>query len=1039
MKRYLLAKTIIVMFIVALAAVMTATVFAATTGKIAGYVKDEETKQPIANVKVIVLGMSLSTLTNKDGYYVFTNVSPGDYEVKVEHVGYGPVTKAGVKVLANLTTAINFDLKATLVEIEGITETAAKPLVKKDETETTRIVESEQITEMPRDNIGGIVALQPGVTETKDAGGSELHIRGGRSMEIKYLLDGIPLDDPILKGQAGRVNVNAVEEMEVVTGGFNAEHGNAQSGIINIITKEGTQKFTGRLEYRFGMFVKHHGDALLGTWYNPEIDPNEYKKEYKEYYITQKKYKEDKVEYEGDALEIFRGIFLGEPRPHQQPYRGQDVTVKDLMEQDEPVEFVELLPGVYADSTENPLVTDPETGETKKEPYKDTDGTLIDYENKKVTLPDGYVVDLKQYEGLFNDTKDYDLKPSHIGQFSLSGPIWENKLTFSLNSELRRSGDFLPNDELTGRVFQGKLKAELTPNIKLAASGLYNYSWSDNYGGYVRFGDYGGDWRFNPEVTPVRIDDTRHYTLKLSHNLSSATFYNVSLGMLNISVRNNQLRNKGEDNEEEVLWNPFKTFEENIKNIKDVRRQAYNDTNYVVAGDFHRWSARAATVTTLKADLTSQVTPNHQVKTGGEFELKDMARLDVIDWGSTNMYVDVYGTPRKIADLLGVEENEVADFIPEVKPKSVALYAQDKMEFESMIVNLGLRFDLYDPSAKYPGDSLDPIALNDDGTVKLKKDTPEQAGVPIINNPQDASIKYQISPRLGISYPITERNKLHFTYGHYFQIPRAQDLYENLNYDMRGAIRRMGNPDLEPEKTVAYEVGVEHQFTDDLLGDVTWFSKDINNLVDSEHVTPKNAANDYSHFKNGIYGRAQGVEITLQKRRTEKGWLSGFLSYTYSVAKGKGSSRNSGYLTYYNSQPPITESWPLDWDQRHVISVAIDLRLPYGFGLNSVGQFGSGLPYTPNPENPVKPAWNSKRYPPTYNVDAVITKKVEFAGMTYSLFTEILNVFNTRNLVDIIDPVTYDRYGRPLNDKKHTDPLAYDAPRQIMFGASVDW
>jgi len=1014
------------MLIVALATVMTATVFAATTGKMTGIVKDEKTKQPVANVKVVVPGTSLSTLTNKDGYYVFTNVSPGDYQVKVEHVGYEHFTKTGVKVLANFTTEIDFDLKPTIPEIEGITEKAAKPLIKKDVTETTRIVESAQITEMPRDTIGGIIALQPGTSVTKNEGGAELHIRGGRSMEIKYLLDGISLDDPILKGQAGRVNVNAVKEMQVVTGGFNAEHGNAQSGIINIITKEGTQKFTGRLEYRYAMFGEHYGDALLGRWYNPDIDLKSYEEEYEE-------------EYKGDALEIFRGVFLGKPRPHQKPYRGQDITVKDLMEQEEPVEFVEILEGVYADRTENPTVTDPETGETKREPYKDTDGTLIDYENKKVTLPDGYVVDLEQYKGLFNDSKDYDLSPTHIGQLSLSGPILGNKLTFSLNGELRQAGDFVPNDELTGRTFQGKLKGELTPDIKLTASGLYDYSWSDNYGGYVRFGDYGGDWRFNPEVTPVRIGDTRYYALKLSHNLSSATFYNVSFGILDLSVRTNQLRNKGEDDEEEVLWNPFKTFDENAETIKDNRRQAYNDTNYNIAGDFHRWNARAATVTTLKADLTSQVTPNHQIETGCEFEMKDMALLRVTDWGSTNMYVDVYGTPKKIADILGVEEGEVSDFMPEVKPKSVGLYAHDKMEFEGMIVNLGLRFDLYDPNAQYPEDRFDPIELNDDGTVKFKRDNPEQAGVPIIKDPIDASTKYQLSPRLGISYPVTERDKLHFTYGHYFQIPRAQDLYENLNYDMRGQIRRMGYPDLEPEKTVAYEVGVEHQFTNNLMGDITWFSKDIDNLTDSEHLTPENAANDFSYFKNGIYGRAQGVEITLQKRRAEKGWLSGFLSYTYSVAKGKGSSRGSGYLTYYNSQPPITESWPLDWDQRHVVSAAIDLKLPYGFGINSIGQFGSGLPYTPNPDNPVKPAWNSKRYPATYNVDAIITKKVEFAGMAYSLFTEIRNVFNTENLVDVIHEVTYDRYGKPLNDRKHTDPLAYDSPRQIMFGASVDW
>ena len=1027
LSKYLLVKTVVFVLIVALAAVMTANVFAATTGKIAGLVKDEETKKAIANVKVVVTGTSLSTLTNKDGYYVFTNVSPGNYEVEVEHVGYVAVAKSGARVLANLTTEMNFDLEATLVEIEGVTETAAKPLIKKDVTETTRIVESEQITEMPRDTINGIIELQPGTSVTRNEGGSELHIRGGRSMEIKYLLDGISLDDPILRGQAGRISVNAIEEMQIVTGGFNAEHGNAQSGVINMITKEGTRKFTGRLEYRYGTFAEHHGDPLLGKWHNPEIDIESHKIDYGQ-------------EYQGDALEIFRGIFVGEPSPHQTPYRGEDVTVRALMEQDEPVEFMEILPGVYADRTENLTVTDPETGGVTREPYQDTDGTLIDYEAKTVTLPDGYVVDLKQYEDLFNESKNYDLAPSHIGQLSLSGPILGNRLTFSLNSELRQAGDFLPNDELTGRTVQGKMKAELTPSIKLIASGLYDYSWSDNYGGYVRFGDYGGDWRFNPEVTPVRIGDTRHYTLRLSHNLSSATFYNVSLGMLDMSVRINQLRNKGEDDEEEVLWNPFKTFEENTEIISDNRRQAYNDTNYNIAGDFHRWTNRAATVTTLKADVTSQATPNHQIKAGCEAEMKDMANLTVTDWGSTNLYVDIYGTPKKVADILGVEEDEVSDFMPEVKPRSVGFFANDKMEFEGMIVNLGVRFDMYDPNALYPGDSFDPIELNDDGTVKLEKGTlKEAAGVPMIKDPQDASIKYQLSPRLGISYPVTERDKLHFTYGHYFQIPRADDLYQNLNHDMRGAIRFMGNPDLEPEKTVGYEVGVEHQFTDDLMGDVTWFSKDIDNLVDSEHVTPENAANDYSHLNNDIYGRAQGVEIAIRKRRAEEGWLSCSLGYTYSVAKGKGSGRDSGYLTYYNSQPPITESWYLDWDQRHIVSAAIDLRLPFGFGINSVGQFGSGLPYTPNPDNPVKPAWNSKRYPPIYHVDAIITKRIELAGITYSVFGEVRNVFNTKNLVDIIDAVTYDRYGKPLNDRKHTDPMAYCLPRQVMFGVSVGW
>ena len=130
----------------------------------------------------------------------------------------------------------------------------------------------------------------------------------------------------------------------------------------------------------------------------------------------------------------------------------------------------------------------------------------------------------------------------------------------------------------------------------------------------------------------------------------------------------------------------------------------------------------------------------------------------------------------------------------------------------------------------------DPLELNPDGTFKLeskKVDDAETVGLPVIKDPVEASIKQMLAPRLGISFPVTDRAKLHFTYGHYYQIPRGDDLYENLNFDMRGAIRRRGNPDLEPEKTIAYEVGIAQQFTDDLTADITGFTKDIDNLVSS--------------------------------------------------------------------------------------------------------------------------------------------------------------------------------------------------------------
>ncbi len=974
-------------------------VSAAITGKISGVITSEATNEPLANVTVTIVGTSSTATTNDTGYYVMTNIPPGGYDVKVELNGYGAETVEGAKVLAGLTTTLNFALKRSeAVVLEGITVTAVKPLIKKDVTQTTRIIEAEDIEAMPRDTVNGILQTLPGVSVLNSSG--TLHVRGGRSMEVKYLIDGIPINDPIGRSLGLNINTNALEQMEVITGGFNAEYGDAQSGIINLITKAGSNKFSGRIRYRVGQWGTHHGDPLYGPWLDPDNG------------------------FRPVAVEPFRGIFFGQPYDYQTPYRGDDTTVAELAarEGDEQIVFTEIAPGVYADRTENPLQpvidvetgepkVDPETGETvmARQPYKDADGTVIDYEKKQVTLLDGYIVDLNRYGGLFNDTKAYDLSPSHIGEFALNGPILGNRLTFSFASQLRRDESYLPNSGGTGYTLQGKMKFEVTPSVKLFASGLFDQRENNSYGGSARF------W---PSAIPVGTRDARSLSFRLSHNINSGTFYTLTFGQFHRAVESNQPDkvwdplNKTFD---ENAWDPEKSFEQNQAEgrIRNPLQQAYNDTTYFVAGDNNSWTTREATTSILKGDFASQVTANHLIQTGVELSAYDIYNLGATNYGSTNLYVEYY----------------------DVTPSSLSIYAQDKMEYAGMIVNAGLRYELYNPDGVFPKDPLDPLELNDDGTIKLDKST-YKVGLPIIKDPVEASTKHMLAPRLGISFPITERAKLHFTYGHYYQVPQGDDLYENLNFDMRGAIRRKGNPDLEPEKTVAYEVGIIQQFTDDLTVDLTGFSKDIDNLVSSVHV---DITNDYSYFINDIYGRVQGFELSIRKWRTGRFPVSGMLNYTYSVAKGKGSSRNLGYLTYYRQQPEVTESHPLAWDQRHVLSGTLDIQLPFDAAINLIGNYGSGLPYTPNPSAPIKPDINSKRYPPTYNVDALISKRSRIGGLVYTLFVDIRNVFNTRNLDDILDAVTYDRYGIPLTSQKRSNPLSWSSPRLVMMGVSLDF
>ncbi len=1049
-----------VFLLIAVAFLLTAVVFyaaAAITGKISGVITAEATNEPLANVTVTIVGTSSTATTNAAGYYVMTNIPPGGYDVKVELTGYSPETVESAKVLAGLTTTLNFALKASeVVTLEGITVTATKPLIKKDVTQTTRIIEAEDIAAMPRDTVNGILQTLPGVSVLNSTG--SLHVRGGRSMEVKYLIDGIPISDPIGRSLGLNISANSLEQMEVITGGFNAEHGDAQSAIVNLITKAGSHKFSGRFRYRVGQWGTHHGDPLYGPWLDPDN------------------------EFRPVAIEPFRGIFLGKPYDYQTPYRGDPTTVAELAarEGDDQITFTEIVPGVYADRTENPLqpVIDPETGEPQvdpdtdetvmtRQPYKDADGTVIDYEKKQVTLIDGYIVDLNQYSELFNDTKEYDLSPSHIGEFALSGPIWGSRLTFAFDSQLRRDESYLPNDGGTGYTLQGKMKFEVTPSIKLSASGLFDQRENQSYGGSLRF------W---PSAIPVGTRDARSLSVQLSHNINSGTFYTLTLGQFRRAVESHQpdkMWNPLEKTFDDNAWDPDKSFEQNQEEgrIRNPPQQAYNDTTYFIAGDNNSWTTREATTSILRGNFASQVTANHLIQTGVELLAYDLYNLGSTNYGSTNLYVEFY----------------------DVQPQSLSMYVQDKMEYEGMIVNVGLRYDRYNPDGISPMEPRDPLQLNDDGTIKtirhdigedgkiqISEDgTPQlvtgsdekverdelpdyitdlfesferedkyiKSGLPIIKDPVKASTKHMIAPRLGISYPITDRTKLHFTYGHYYQIPQGDDLYENLNFDMRGAIRRRGNPDLNPERTIGYEVGIIQQFTDDLTIDLTGFTKDIDQLVNSVHVTPDVETNDYSYFLNdefdgaphGIYGRVQGFELTIRKWRTGRSPVSGMLSYTYSVAKGKGSSRNLGYLTYYRQQPDVTESHPLAWDQRHIFSGTLDIQLPFDSAVNLIGRYGSGLPYTPNPRAPIKPDINSKRYPATYNVDALISKRSRIAGLTYTLFVDIRNVFNTKNLDDILDAVTYDRYGIPLSSQKHSHPLSWSSPRLVMMGVSLDF
>jgi outer membrane receptor protein involved in Fe transport len=334
-----------------------------------------------------------------------------------------------------------------------------------------------------------------------------------------------------------------------------------------------------------------------------------------------------------------------------------------------------------------------------------------------------------------------------------------------------------------------------------------------------------------------------------------------------------------------------------------------------------------------------------------------------------------------------------------IKPRQGAVYVQDKMEYEGMIVNLGFRFDYFDPNYdNYPSDPNQPVP---DSIISV-------GGT--IHNPTSVSAKYFWSPRIGVAYPFTEKDVLHFNYGKYFQTPQLRFLYNNVNFDFSGAFPMVGNPDIEPERTTAYEIGWKHQFTNNIVLNLTGYYKDVTGLTDTEQIY-YTYSDYYTYYINTDYGNIRGFELEIYKRRSPTGFLSGSVNYTFGVAKGKSSSYRQNYdLTWSGDVIPTTESY-LDWDERHQVKANVDFRIPskrnlFGtsifneLGINTIFSFGSGLPYSP-PSRTKEPLINTERFPYTMTVDLTLDKRFGIGGnRSLTFFVWVTNLFNRKNLRD---------------------------------------
>ena len=233
---------------------------AGQTGKIAGRVTDSGSGDPLVGCNVMISGTSSGAATDANGEYFIINLVPGSYDVEFSMIGYAAYTASGVQVNIDVTTPVDAALTAEALEMAGVSVTAEKPPIENTLTSSKQIVSGDMMAGMAVTDVNDVVKTLPGVTEF----GGELHIRGGRSGEEMYLVDGASVTNAVFGGEAISVNPSMVGELQLITGTFNAEYGQAMSGLFNTVLREPTPGFQASLGFRTslgqGYFTADKGD-----------------------------------------------------------------------------------------------------------------------------------------------------------------------------------------------------------------------------------------------------------------------------------------------------------------------------------------------------------------------------------------------------------------------------------------------------------------------------------------------------------------------------------------------------------------------------------------------------------------------------------------------------------------------------------------------------------------------------------------------------------------------------------------------------------
>ena len=860
--------------------------FGGQTGKISGRITDGQTRESLPGASVIIDGTRFGAAANIDGYYFINNVPPGTYSITVSLVGYQRVVIRNLQVKIDLTTAQDITLNPISIDVSEVIITAERPLVQKDLTSTSVTVSSEEIKLMPVDNVDQVINLQAGVI-----GG---HFRGGRTDEVLYLVDGVSVTDPYNNSRGLTVENASIRQMEVISGAFNAEYGQAMSGVVNIVTQEGSSNYHGSFSGYVGDYATSHTETF------------------------------ENLDHYGVPRTLNAQVTIG-----------------------------------------GPIILD----------------NLTFFAAGRALNQEGYLYGTRVYNTFDNNP----YTPTGDGA------------SLSMNPSQRLSAG-------------GKISYAFG-EMKLTGSGNYEYGWNKYY-------DHGYKWA--PDGITNHYHTSQMYGLQFTQAFSPSTFWTAKYSYNYFDYRGYVYEN---------LYDP---------QYVDPDRGAPQSNYTFRSGGNHAGRYERNTRTHLsQLAISSQISREHKLGAGLELQLH---RLYSHGYNMVNLSPGVYDTTtgEPVFTIGYPRLGAIGNQSYQKYPYQLSAYVQDKMEYDIMIINAGVRFDYFDPASSYPADLKNPTGntLYPGAGVYTK-----------------ASPKYQISPRLGVSFPITDQGIIHFSYGHFFQIPGFDNLYTNSDYlvSSAGSLSTItGNPDLDAQRTVSYELGLQQVLFEVFSLDVTAYYRDIRNYLGMEIIETYDGRS-YARYINRDYANVRGFVVSLEKRFVN--FFSVKADYTFQIAEGNSSDPRTVYNNNQSDPPVETPKTvvPLDWDQRHTLNLTMMVGTPGDWTASVIFQYGSGYPYTEDVRTSQGLRFqNGGTKPPYYNVDLRAEKSFPLFGVTINTFLWISNLFDTMNEfnvnastgranLDIFTSLGGEIIGLNTVDQYLNDPTSYSAPREVRLGLSLEF